>query len=126
MRVWIKTTYMLKTYGNFLLSHSRRMDMILHDTAAGLSYRLQASPEEVAWGVIQYNPKLHGDLWEYLWYEGQLYANNPVLDDWDSDIVLWDASQMGQWPFGYFPTEEEQRETDALQCLELLDLLSMR
>ena len=83
--------------------------MILHDTAAGLSYKLQPSPEEIEEGIVQYIPELHGDLWEYLWYEGQLYTNNPALDDWDSDLVLWDASVMGQWPFQYFPTEEEQR-----------------
>ena len=77
---------------------------------------LHPSPEEIAEGMVQYISALHGDLWEYIRFEGQLYTNNPALIDWDSEIEQWDAPQMGQWPFGNFPTEEEQIEAEALEC----------
>ena len=82
---------------------------------------LQPSAQDLANGIMQFEPELYKAEWQYLIMEGQMYAINCANIDWDSDIEEWNPNEMGQWPFGNHLSEEEQIIEEAQGVLHGLE-----
>ena len=98
-----------------------RMDNTLIDVETGHQYMLQPSVQELESGIIQYVPKLHAHLWDYILCNGQLYSNHPDLIDRDQRLEEWKDSIMGQWPFGTRLSTDQKLINEALDYLDSLD-----
>ena len=92
------------------------MEKILTDSETGQQYKLDPSPQELQRGVVQFVPKLHAHLWNYITVNGQVYSNNPELVDCDQGVDEWKER-----PFGAPPSEEQRVIQEALDCLDCLD-----
>ena len=95
------------------------MNNILIDET-GHQYMLQPNVQELESGIIQYVPKLHAHLWDYILVNGQLYSNHPDLIDWDQGVEEW-KDIMGQWPFDTQLSADQKLINKALDCLDSLD-----
>ena len=42
------------------------MENVLTDTLTGQRYMLEPEPQDLLDGIIQYEPSLHGHLWDYI------------------------------------------------------------
>ena len=91
---------------------------VIYDPLTGLEYMMSPSDEERARGVIPYQLEIH--RWIYIRVGGLVCAVSPYYIDWDSDIEECNPNEMGQWPFGFWATEEERIEQEAIDCLDLL------
>ena len=72
---------------------------------------LRPSDEEMARGVIPYDPEIH--RWIYLSFEGQLYTRDPTLVNWDSGVEDWDHNK---WTNGLLVTCCQKERERALGC----------
>ena len=97
------------------------MDNILTDVETGHQYMIQPSVQELESGIIQYVPKLHVHLWDYILCNGQLSSNHPDLVDWDQGVEEWKESIMGQWSFGTQLSTDQKLINEALDYLDSLD-----
>ena len=80
----------------------------LQDLATGQLYKLHPTEEEMKGGIWEYNCEADGSRWQYVIMEGIPYAINELFVDWDDDgVKVWSPNEMGQWPFGNRPTEDE-------------------
>ena len=114
----------------FLLSHSRMAPLkkaallegdVLQDLATGQLYKLHPTEEELERGVWEYNSYADWAKWHYVVLGGVTYAMHSGFIDWDQDILEWNPNEMGQWPFGVMPTEEEKFMDEVEEVLFLLD-----
>ena len=92
-----------------LLKHTAELKGdVLRDVATGQQYMLHPSAQDLQEGIWQYHPQADGGNWHYIIREGITYAVNEFYIDWDdSDIPVWNPSELGQWPFGNQLSDEE-------------------
>ena len=82
---------------------------VLQDMATGQLFKLHPSEEEMQRGVWEYNSEADGHRWNFVVIEGTTYAINGCFIDWeDEEVKEWNATLMGQWPFGNKLTEAEE------------------
>ena len=82
---------------------------VLQDMATGQLFKLHPSEEEMQRGVWEYNSEADEHRWNFVVIEGTTYAIIGCFIDWeDEEVKEWDATLMGQWPFGNKLTEAEE------------------
>ena len=95
---------------------------VLQDMATGQLFKLHPSEEEMQRGVWEYNSEADGHRWNFVVIEGTTYAINGCFIDWeDEEVKEWNATLMGQWPFGNKLTEAEELMREVEDVLLGLD-----
>ena len=119
--------------GTLLLSHSSMSQLektavlkgdVLQDVATGQLFKLHPTEHELVSGIWEYNSDADGGRWHYVILDGITYAMHQGYIDWDQEVEEWNPNEMGQWPFGNKPSEEELflREVDDVLFLLECDL----
>ena len=92
-----------------LLKHTAELTGdVLKDVATGQQYKLHPSAQDLQEGIWQYHPQADGGQWNYIIRDGITYAINELFVDWDdNDMLVWNPTDMGQWPFGNQLSDEE-------------------
>ena len=90
---------------------------VLQDMATGQLFKLNPTEEERQRGVWEYNEEADGGRWHYVIVGDVTYAINGCFLDWEGEIEEWCPIEMGQWPFGNKPTEEEMFDREVEDVL---------